>query len=78
MINKRCGLVHEPRQTRLVRLVELEGGDFLKVLEIPGEEGQVMRKTRCGNEDIEIADLLSDHPGQAASDLGEAFHDRLG
>ena len=70
--------MHEPRQTRLVRLVELEGGDFLKVLEIPGEEGQVMLKTRCSNQDIQIADLLPDHPWQATPDLGEALHDWLG
>jgi hypothetical protein len=65
-------------QQRLVRLVELEGRDLLKVLEIPDEEGQVMLKTRCGNEDIEIPDLLPDRPWEAAPDVGKAFHDGLG
>ena len=69
--------MHEPRLTRLVRLVELEVRDFLKVLEIPGEERQIMLKTRCSNQDVQIPDLLSDLPGKAAPDLGKAFHDRL-
>ena len=37
-----------------------------------------MLKTRCGNQDIQIPDLLSDRPWQAAPDLGKAFHDWLG
>jgi hypothetical protein len=67
--------VAEGVTTALVRLVELEVGNLLKVLEIAGEEGQVMRKTRCRDQDIQITDLLSDRPGKAASDLGKAFHD---
>jgi hypothetical protein len=57
------------------KLVELEVGDLLKVLEVAGEEGQVMLKTRCCNEDVQITNLLSHLLGQAAPDLGKAFHD---
>jgi hypothetical protein len=56
-------------------LVELEVGNLLKVLDIASKQGQVMRKTGCSNEDIQIADLLPDSPWQAAPDLGKAFHD---
>jgi hypothetical protein len=37
-----------------------------------------MLKTRCGNQNIQIPDLLSDVPGKAAPDLGKAFHNWLG
>ncbi len=70
--------MHEPRLTRLVRLVELEGRDFLKVLAIAGKQGEVMLQTRCGNKNIQITNLLPDHPWQAAPDLGKALHDWLG
>jgi hypothetical protein len=50
---------------------------LLKVLQIAGKQGEVMLKTRGGNEDIQITDLLPDHPWQAAPDLGKAFHDWL-
>jgi hypothetical protein len=50
----------------------------LKLFEIAGEERQVMLQTRCRNQDVQIADLLSDRSGKAAPDLGKAFHDWLG
>ena len=45
---------------------------------VAGKQGQVMLKTRCRDQNIQIADLLPDHPWQAAPDLGKALHDRLG
>jgi hypothetical protein len=52
--------------------------DLLKVLEVASEKGQVMLKRCCGNQYVHIADLLSDLPGKAASDMGKAFHNWLG
>jgi hypothetical protein len=45
------------------KLVEFEVGDVLKVLEIAGKEGHLMLKTRCSNEDVQIANLLPNLPG---------------
>jgi hypothetical protein len=65
-------------QCALVRLVEREVGDVLKGLKIAGEEAQVMRKTGGGNQEIQIPDLLPGLLGQAAPNLGKAFHEGLG
>jgi hypothetical protein len=37
-----------------------------------------MLQARCGNEDIQIPDLLSDSPWKTAPDLGKAIHNWLG
>jgi hypothetical protein len=47
----------------LVRLVELEVGDLLKVLAVASKKGQMMVKTCCNNQDAQIADLLPNLPG---------------
>jgi hypothetical protein len=64
--------------TALVWLVELEVRNLLKILAVAGQKGQVMLKGCCGNQDVQIPDLLSDLSGKAAPDLGKAFHDWLG
>jgi hypothetical protein len=45
------------------KLLEFEVGDLLKALEVAGKEGQLMLKTRCSNEDVQIANLLPNLPG---------------
>jgi hypothetical protein len=60
------------------KLVEFEVGDLLKVLAVAGKQGELMLKTRGGNQDVQITDLLSDRPWKAAPNMGKAFHDWLG
>ncbi len=66
--------MHEPRLTRLVRLVELEVGDLLKALAVAGKQRQVMLQSSGGNQNVHIADLLSDLAGQRTPNDSKVFH----
>jgi hypothetical protein len=60
------------RVSALVRLVEREVGDLLKILAVAGKQGQVMLKGCCGNQDIQIPDLLTNAPGIVSPEYGQS------
>lgn len=51
---------------------------MLKVTHIAGYKGQVFGQSGRGDHEVHIADLLSEVPGQATAQDGEAFSYRVG
>ncbi len=49
-----------------------------EVPEVAGHEGQVVGEGGGGDDEVEVADLLSDVTSETAADVGEAFEDLLG